>query len=80
MNEPDLTAALARHAAAHSVPGAAAGVLRAGSAVTACYGVADARTAEPVTAATQFAVGSLTKSMVATVIARNGRPDRFASR
>lgn len=69
MNEPDLAAALGRHAARHSVPGAAIGVLRDGVAVTACCGVADVRTAEPVTATTRFAIGSLTKSMVATVIA-----------
>jgi CubicO group peptidase (beta-lactamase class C family) len=68
MSEPDLAAALGRHAAAHSVPGAAIGVLRGGEAVTACHGVTDVRTAEPVTAATRFAIGSLTKSMVATVI------------
>lgn len=35
-----------------------------------CYGVADTRTGAPVTVESRFAVGSLTKSMVATVVAR----------
>ncbi len=78
MNEPDLAAALARHAAAHLVPGAAAGVLRGEVTVTACCGVTDVRTAEPVTPATRFAVGSLTKSMVATVIARLAQAGRLS--
>jgi CubicO group peptidase (beta-lactamase class C family) len=51
------------------VPGAAIGVLRAGTVTSACYGVADVRTGEPVTPGTRFSAGSLTKSMVATVIA-----------
>jgi CubicO group peptidase (beta-lactamase class C family) len=37
---------------------------------TACFGVADVGTGEPVTSRTRFSVGSLTKSMVATVMAR----------
>jgi len=37
--------------------------------MTAYYGVTDAGTGEPVTSETLFSVGSLTKSMVATVIA-----------
>jgi CubicO group peptidase (beta-lactamase class C family) len=69
VDEGDLAALLGRHAARHLVPGAAVGVLREGSAMTACYGVADVRTGEPVTARTGFSAGSLTKSMVATVIA-----------
>jgi CubicO group peptidase (beta-lactamase class C family) len=52
------------------VPGAAIGILRDGVATTAYYGVADVRAGEPVTPETLFSVGSLTKSMVATVIAR----------
>jgi CubicO group peptidase (beta-lactamase class C family) len=66
--EGDLTALLGRHAVRHLVPGAAIGVFREGSATTACYGVADITTGEPVTPGTRFSVGSLTKSMVATVI------------
>jgi CubicO group peptidase (beta-lactamase class C family) len=69
VDEGDLTALLGRHAVRHLVPGAAIGVFREGSATTACYGVADITTGEPVTPGTRFSVGSLTKSMVATVIA-----------
>ena len=70
MNEADLGALLGEHATRHSVPGTAAGVLRDGAITTACHGVADVRTGEPVMAETRFAAGSLTKSMVATVIIR----------
>jgi CubicO group peptidase (beta-lactamase class C family) len=69
VNEDDLTELLNRHAARHPVPGAAIGILRDGTATTATYGVADVATGEPVAAETRFSVGSLTKSMVATVIA-----------
>jgi CubicO group peptidase (beta-lactamase class C family) len=51
------------------VPGAAIGILREGAATAACHGVADVTTGEPVTSGTRFSAGSLTKSMVATVIA-----------
>ncbi|HEY7281821.1 MAG TPA: serine hydrolase domain-containing protein [Actinomycetota bacterium] len=70
MDEHDLRALLAEHASAHSVPGAAIGMLRDAEVVTAYHGVADVTTGSPVTAATRFSAGSLTKSMVATVIAR----------
>ena len=70
MNEGDLTALLREHALRHSVPGAAIGVFREGAATAACYGAADITTGEPVTPGTRFSAGSLTKSMVATVIAR----------
>jgi len=53
----------------HSVPGAGLGILHEGTVTTACYGVADVRIGAPVTAATRFSAGSLTKSMVATVVA-----------
>ena len=69
MDEGDLAALLREHALRHSVPGAAIGVLREGTATTACYGAADVTTGEPVTPRTRFSAGSLTKSMVATVIA-----------
>jgi CubicO group peptidase (beta-lactamase class C family) len=66
----DLASLLREHMSMHSVPGAAIGVLR-DTAVTAAHsGIADVTTNEPVTADTRFAVGSLAKSMVATVIAR----------
>jgi CubicO group peptidase (beta-lactamase class C family) len=69
MDEGDMAALLRRHAVRHSVPGAAMGVFREGAVTAACYGVADVTTGEPVTPGTRFSVGSLTKSMVATVIA-----------
>lgn len=69
MNEQALTALLRQHAVRHSVPGASIGVLRDGVATIACHGVADVTTGEPVTPETRFSAGSLTKSMVATVIA-----------
>jgi CubicO group peptidase (beta-lactamase class C family) len=69
MDQEDLAALLREHALRHSVPGAAIGVLRDGTATTACYGAADITTGEPVTPGTWFSAGSLTKSMVATVIA-----------
>jgi CubicO group peptidase (beta-lactamase class C family) len=70
VDEGDLTALLHQHASRHSVPGAAIGILRQGAVTTAYYGVEDVTTGEPVTPETRFSPGSLTKSMVATVIAR----------
>jgi CubicO group peptidase (beta-lactamase class C family) len=78
VDEGDLTALLREHASRHSVPGAAIGVLREGAATTAYCGVADITTGEPVTPATRFSVGSLTKSMVATVIARLAAAGRLS--
>lgn len=69
MNEGDLAELLREHAVRHSVPGAGIGILRDGAITTACYGTADVRTGEPVTPGTRFSAGSLTKSMVATVVA-----------
>ncbi len=70
VDEGELTTLLRQHALRHSVPGAAIGILREGEATTAYYGVADVSGGQPVTPASLFSVGSLTKSMVATVIAR----------
>ena len=70
MDEGDLAALLRQHAVRHAVPGAAIGVFRDGTVTTACYGAADITSGEPVRAGTRFSAGSLTKSMVATVIAR----------
>jgi CubicO group peptidase (beta-lactamase class C family) len=78
VDEGDLTALLGQHAVRYLVPGAAVGVVREGSATTACYGVGDMRTGEPVTPETRFGVGSLTKSMVATVIARLAEAGRLS--
>jgi CubicO group peptidase (beta-lactamase class C family) len=74
----DLGGLLREHMSMHAVPGAAAGVLR-DTEVTAAYsGVADATTGEPVTADTRFAMGSLAKSMVATVIVRLAEAGRLS--
>jgi CubicO group peptidase (beta-lactamase class C family) len=70
VNEGDLSELLREHASRNSVPGAAIGVLREGTATAAYYGVTDVTTGEPVASGTRFSVGSLTKSMVATVILR----------
>jgi CubicO group peptidase (beta-lactamase class C family) len=70
MLERDLAGLLREHMPEHPVPGAALGVLRDGALIAAYAGVADMRSGEPVTAQTRFAVGSLAKPMVATVIAR----------
>jgi CubicO group peptidase (beta-lactamase class C family) len=70
VDEGALTALLHEHAPRHSVPGATLGILRNGETTTACYGVADITTGEPVTPETRFSPGSLTKSMVATVTVR----------
>ncbi len=59
---------LREHATAAGVPGAVIGVLRQGEHEVACHGVADVRTGTAVTESTPFAVGSLTKSMLATVV------------
>jgi CubicO group peptidase (beta-lactamase class C family) len=78
VSETDLAALLREHASRHSVPGAGLGVLHNGSATTAYYGVADVTTGEAVTAETRFSAGSLTKSMVATVIARLAEEGRLS--
>jgi len=66
----ELERLLVEHASRHGVPGAALGVLEDGGATIATTGVADTKTGEPVTLETRFALGSLTKSMMATVFAR----------
>jgi CubicO group peptidase (beta-lactamase class C family) len=69
VDKADLTDLLREHASSHSVPGAAIGVLHAGASKTAYYGVENVTTGEAVTSKTRFSVGSLTKPMVATVVA-----------
>ena len=78
LSEGELTSLLARHAVRHTVPGAAIGVVRDGAVTTGYYGVADASTGEPVTSETLFSVGSLTKTMVATVIAQLAHTGRLS--
>ena len=60
------------------MPGAAIGVLCDGAVSSACCGVADTTTGEPVTSATRFALGSLTKPMVATVVAHLAAAGRLS--
>jgi CubicO group peptidase (beta-lactamase class C family) len=78
VDEGDLTALLHQHASQHSVPGAAVGILRGGATTTAYNGVTNVRGGEPITSETLFSVGSLTKSMVATVIARLAAAHRLS--
>ena len=78
MRDLDLAGLLGKHMSMHSVPGAAIGVLRDTAVTAASSGIADATTGEPVTADTRFAVGSLAKSMVATVIARLAEAGRLS--
>jgi CubicO group peptidase (beta-lactamase class C family) len=78
VNKDHLADLLGQHASTSSVPGAAIGILQDGVAATACYGLADVSTGEPVTAETLFSLGSMTKSMVATVIARLAGTGRLA--
>jgi len=85
VTDPDLGALLAKHASALGIPGAALGVLRDGVRTVATYGIEDVRTGAPVDAGSRFSAGSLTKSMVAAVVARLaaqgrlGLDDRVAS-
>jgi CubicO group peptidase (beta-lactamase class C family) len=60
------------------VPGAAIGVLRDGKTTAAYCGVADATVGEAVTPETLFSVGSLTKSMVATMLAHLAEAGRLS--
>jgi CubicO group peptidase (beta-lactamase class C family) len=78
VDERELTALLRLHASRHSVPGAVLGIFRDGTVTTACCGVADVRTGAPVTPATLFSAGSLTKSMVATVMTRLANDGRLS--
>ena len=78
MSDLDLAGLLGEHMSMHSVPGAAIGVLRDTAVTAASSGIADPTTGEPVTDDTRFAVGSLAKSMVATVIARLAEAGRLS--
>lgn len=78
MDPAELAELLGRHADRHSVPGAALGLLRRGAGTTAAYEVADGATGGAVGPETRFAIGSLTKSMVATVIAELAAADRLS--
>jgi CubicO group peptidase (beta-lactamase class C family) len=70
VTERQLADLLAEEARRHRVPGAVLGVLHDGVESFACYGLANTRTGEPITVDSRFGIGSLTKSMVATVVLR----------
>ncbi len=74
----ELTSLLREHASKWSIPGAVVGVLRDGEVATVSYGVRSLATGEPVTSATRFSAGSLTKSMVATVVAGLAEENRLS--
>jgi CubicO group peptidase (beta-lactamase class C family) len=78
VTEQDLSELLAEHASGLEVPGAAIGVLRDGVQTFAYCGIANAEARTPVTAESRFGVGSLTKSMVATVVARLAEEHRLS--
>jgi CubicO group peptidase (beta-lactamase class C family) len=78
VTEEQLTELLQARLSEHGIPGAALGVLRDGAVTIATGGVADARTGNPVTPETRFALGSLTKSMMATVFARLDESGRLS--
>jgi CubicO group peptidase (beta-lactamase class C family) len=78
VTEQHLADLLREHASAQRVPGAAIGVLQAGKEMFAWYGTANTSTGAPVTAESRFSVGSLTKPMVATVVARLAEDGRLS--
>ena len=78
MHETDLATLLGEHSIRHGVPGGAVGILGGGRSTTASFGIADVVSGQPVTPDTRFAAGSLTKSMVATVIVRLAESSRLA--
>jgi CubicO group peptidase (beta-lactamase class C family) len=74
----DLAHLLADEIARHPVPGVAVGLLADGHVTTACAGVTDTRTGRPAAVTDRFAIGSLTKSLTATVLLRLTGEGRFA--
>jgi CubicO group peptidase (beta-lactamase class C family) len=65
-----LSTLLDEHMARSGVPGAALAVLREGEVTEAYAGIADIESGEPVTGGTRFPIGSITKTVTATAIAR----------
>ena len=78
MDQASLTSLLGEHVARHALPGASLGVLQDGAVTIACHGVGDLVTGEPITPDSRFSLGSLTKSFVATALARLVRDDRLS--
>jgi CubicO group peptidase (beta-lactamase class C family) len=73
-----LTDVLEHHSFAHHVPGAGVGLVVDGEVYTAYSGLADRAAGTPVTPATRFGIGSLTKSMVASALAMLAADRRLA--
>jgi CubicO group peptidase (beta-lactamase class C family) len=73
-----LTDVLEHHSFAHQVPGAGVGLVVDGEVYTAYSGLADRAAGTPVTPATRFGIGSLTKSMVASALAMLAADRRLA--
>lgn len=78
LSESDLGDLVREHADRHAIPGVTIGLSQDGVVSIAHHGVADVRTSVPVQAGTRFAAGSLTKTMVATVIARLAADGRLS--
>jgi CubicO group peptidase (beta-lactamase class C family) len=76
--DAELAGLLAEHAARAGVPGAALGVLRRGEATVVFHGVSDVNSGEPVGPETRFPIGSLTKTLAATAVARLADARRLA--
>ncbi len=78
MDQAGLTSLLREHGERHALPGASLGVLRDGVVTIACHGVGNLDTGEPITPHSRFSLGSLTKSFVATALARLTREGRLS--
>ena len=78
MKEEHLDELLEEQLSEHAITGAALGVFWDGEAAVATARVADPGTREPVTPETRFALGSVTKSMMATVFARLDEAGRLS--
>lgn len=70
VHSEELVSMLTETAHRHSIPGAVLGILRDRQVTVVHTGVADVASGEPMTAETRFGVGSITKSITATVILR----------
>jgi CubicO group peptidase (beta-lactamase class C family) len=78
LSEGELGDLVREHADRHAIPGVTVGLSQDGTFSIAHHGVADVTTGVPVRAGTRFAAGSLTKTMVATVIVRLAADGRLS--
>jgi CubicO group peptidase (beta-lactamase class C family) len=74
----ELTEKLAEVATALGVPGAVAGVVSGGRSYVACHGVDNVEFPSPITAATRFQVGSVTKTFASAVVMMLAQEGRLA--